>query len=73
MRQLTAAALMLAFVGLASMARTEDKANPNGTWKWTVNFGGQERELAVKLLLKNRSQLAFPVRVGCQPCFLDTY
>jgi hypothetical protein len=49
MRQLTVAALLLALVGLASMARAEDKANPNGTWKWTVNFGGQEREFALKL------------------------
>lgn len=49
MRQLIAAALVLAFVGLAGMARAEDKPNPNGTWKWTVTFGGQEREFAVKL------------------------
>jgi hypothetical protein len=49
MRQLTAAALVLALVGLTGMARAEDKPNPNGTWKWTVNFGGQDRELAVKL------------------------
>jgi hypothetical protein len=49
MRQLTVAALVLALVGLASMARAEDKANPNGTWKWTVNFGGEDREFAVKL------------------------
>jgi hypothetical protein len=49
MRQLTATALVLALVGLAGMARAEDKANPTGTWKWTVNFGGQDRELAVKL------------------------
>ena len=50
MRQLTAAGLMLACVALVGMARADDKkADPNGTWKWTVNFGGQERELAVKL------------------------
>jgi hypothetical protein len=49
MRQLTVAALVLALVGLASMARAEDKANPNGTWKWIVNFGGEDREFAVKL------------------------
>lgn len=49
MRQLTAAALVLALVGLIGTARAEDKANPNGNWKWTVNFGGQERELSVKL------------------------
>jgi hypothetical protein len=49
MRQVSAVALVLAFVGLAGMARAEDKASPNGTWKWTVNFGGEDRELAVKL------------------------
>src|SRR4051794_16723263 len=49
MRPISAAALVLALVGLAGLARAEDKANPNGTWKWTVNFGGQERDLAVKL------------------------
>ncbi len=50
MRKLTAMGLMLACVGLVGMARADDKkADPNGTWKWTVNFGGQERELAVKL------------------------
>ena len=49
MRQLTVAALALALVGLAGMARAEDKASPNGTWKWTVSFGGQDRNLAVKL------------------------
>jgi hypothetical protein len=49
MRQLTVAALVLGFVGLAGLAKAEDKANPTGTWKWTVNFGGEDRELAVKL------------------------
>jgi hypothetical protein len=49
MRKLTAAAVVLALVGLTSMARAEDKANPTGTWKWTVNFGGEDRELSVKL------------------------
>ena len=49
MRQLTAAALVLALVGLAGMARAEDKANPNGTWKWTVKYDGKDREQVVKL------------------------
>ena len=49
MRQVTAVALVLAFVGLTGMARAEDKPNPSGTWKWTVNFGGQEREFTLKL------------------------
>ena len=49
MRKLTAAAVVLALVGLTGMARAEDKANANGTWKWTVNIGGEDRELSVKL------------------------
>jgi hypothetical protein len=50
MRRLAAGALVLALVGLAGLARAEDKKDsPNGTWKWTVTFGGQEREFAVKL------------------------
>lgn len=49
MRQLTAAALVLAFAGLAGLARAEDKANPTGTWKWTINFGGNDREFSLKL------------------------
>jgi hypothetical protein len=49
MKRFVAAALVLALAGLASMAQAEDKPNPTGTWKWTVNFGGQEREMTLKL------------------------
>jgi hypothetical protein len=50
MRPWTAAALVLALVGLTGQAKADDKkANPTGTWKWTVNFGGQEREFTLKL------------------------
>jgi hypothetical protein len=50
MRRLTVAVLMLALMGLIGAARADDKKDsPTGTWKWTINFGGQERELAVKL------------------------
>jgi hypothetical protein len=49
MRQVSAVALVLAFVGLTGMARAEDKPNPSGTWKWTVSFNGQEREFTLKL------------------------
>ncbi len=48
MRQLAVAAVV-ALVGLTGVARAEDKADANGTWKWTINFGGEDRELAVKL------------------------
>jgi hypothetical protein len=49
MKQLVFAAVVVAFAGLVGTARAEDKANPTGTWKWTVNFGGEDREMAVKL------------------------
>jgi hypothetical protein len=51
MKRLAVAALVVAFAGLVGAARAEDKANPSGTWKWTVNFGGNEREMTLKLKL----------------------
>ena len=51
MRRLGMAAVVLALVGLSGLARADDKPNPTGTWKWTVNFGGQEREVTLKLKL----------------------
>jgi|SwirhisoilCB3_FD_contig_31_15784989_length_624_multi_3_in_0_out_0_1 hypothetical protein len=49
MRKWTVAVLLVAIAGLIGVARAEDKPNPTGTWKWTVKFGDQEREMAVKL------------------------
>ncbi len=49
MKRLTAAALAVAFVGLVSVARAEDKAGPTGTWKWTVKFGDNELNFTLKL------------------------
>jgi hypothetical protein len=51
MKRLVAAALVLALVGLAGVARAADKADPTGTWKWTVTFGGQERQQTLVLKL----------------------
>jgi hypothetical protein len=58
MKHLVVAVLMLAvtgFVGSAGAqekkAGKEEKANPTGTWKWKVNFGGQESERVLKLKL----------------------
>jgi hypothetical protein len=51
MARIMVAALVMAFAGTVSPARADDKPNPTGTWKWTVNFGGQEREFALKLKL----------------------
>jgi len=51
MRRVFVAALVVTFAGSLTALRADDKANPTGTWKWTVNFGGQEREMTLKLKL----------------------
>jgi len=51
MRRLFAAALVVILAGSVGVLRADDKPNPTGTWKWTVNFGGQEREMTLKLKL----------------------
>jgi hypothetical protein len=49
MRTLAVAALV---VGLSGLAGAQDKkADPTGTWKWTVERGGQKREQTLKLKL----------------------
>ena len=44
------------FVGTAGAqekkADKADKSNPTGTWKWKVNFSGQESERVLKLKLE---------------------
>jgi hypothetical protein len=49
MRRLIVAALVCSSFGWAGLARAEDKAGPTGTWKWTVEFGGQKRDMTLKL------------------------
>lgn len=49
MRQLAAAALVVAIVGVASLAQAAE--NPTGTWKWTVKYNDQTREMSVTLKL----------------------
>ena len=51
MKRVVVAALVLAFSGLAGFAKAEEKPNPNGTWKWTVQMGEQKREQTLKLKL----------------------
>jgi hypothetical protein len=52
MKRVMAGALVLAFVAPVTLARADDKPNPNGTWKWTVTRNGQEREITLKLKLE---------------------
>ena len=51
MKRLLAATLVLAIFGAATLARADDKPNPTGTWKWSVKFGDQTREMTLKLKL----------------------
>jgi len=51
MRRFFAAALVVTLAGSVGALRGGDKPNPTGTWKWTVNFGGQDREMTLKLKL----------------------
>ena len=52
MKKVVVAALVLAFSGLVGFAKAEEKANPTGTWKWTVQMGEQKREQTLKLKLE---------------------
>jgi len=51
MKRLVAAALVVAVAGLAGAARADDKPNPTGTWKWSVEVNGQKRDSTIKLKL----------------------
>src|SRR5262245_37032938 len=56
---LIAAVAVLGFVGVARSAE-----DPNGTWKWTVTFGGQSRDGSVELRVEVEKQTG--VYVGGQ-------
>src|SRR6185295_5313356 len=51
MKRCMGVALVVAFVGLAGVARGADKADPNGTWKWKFTVNGQDRDVTLKLKL----------------------
>ena len=38
--------------GATGLAHAEAKKNPTGLWKWTVERGGQSREMSLKLKLE---------------------
>jgi hypothetical protein len=47
----TAAALVLVCTALIGISRAEDKADPTGTWKWSVTRNNNTRENTLKLKL----------------------
>lgn len=48
----SAAALAAMVVGFPSASQADEKADPTGTWKWSVTFGDQTREFTLKLKLE---------------------
>ena len=49
MNRLGLAAVVLVVAGALNVAQADEKGNLTGTWKWTVNLGGQSREMTLKL------------------------
>jgi hypothetical protein len=41
----------LVIVGVTALARADDKPDPTGTWKWSVTYGQNTREVTLKLKL----------------------
>jgi hypothetical protein len=45
-------ATVICMLAIAGMARAEDKPNPTGTWKYTVEVNGQSVDVTIKLKLE---------------------
>ena len=45
-------AAVICVLAVAGMARAEDKSNPTGTWKYTVEVNGQSIDVTIKLKLE---------------------
>src|SRR5215471_9855964 len=53
MRRIAIAAVVVVLSGLVGQVRADDKANPTGTWKWSVERNNQKIEMTLKLELKD--------------------
>lgn len=51
MRRSLVIASVLGVMAFATAVKADDKANPTGTWKWSVTFNNQTRENTLKLKL----------------------
>ncbi len=51
MKQFVMAVAVLAVVAVTGVVRAEEKANPTGTWKWTIQMGERKVEATLKLKL----------------------
>ena|SRR5437763_85096 len=52
MKRLAAVVIALAFAAPGGTVQADEKANPTGTWKWTVTRNDQKREVTLKLKLE---------------------
>jgi hypothetical protein len=72
MGRLMAAAGLLALVVMTGVAQAEEKANPTGTWKWTIQMGDQSREMTLKLKLDgDKLTGSMPGRDGAETAISD--
>jgi hypothetical protein len=54
MRKTALAALVVGLLGLVGGAQADDKKdNPTGTWKWSIDIKGKNREFTAKLVAKD--------------------
>jgi hypothetical protein len=51
MNRLTGLEFLVVVIGLMAVARGADKADPTGTWKWSVTFNNNTRDVTLKLKL----------------------
>lgn len=51
MKRFGCVAFVLVITGTAGLVRAEEKADPTGTWKWSVTFNNQTFEPVLKLKL----------------------
>ncbi len=49
MKRFACVAFVLVITGAASLVRAEEKADPTGTWKWSVTFNNQTFDQVLKV------------------------
>jgi hypothetical protein len=53
MKRFAMATVLVVLAGFAGAAVADDKANPTGTWKWSVERNGETFDLTLKLKLED--------------------
>lgn len=53
MKRTFCAIALFALLALPNLALAQESTDPTGTWRWTVNFGGNESERVLTLALED--------------------